>query len=298
MGGSNSQSDAHHAARLYLEREIELGLEAAPVGAPQAAGQGRPAREGAQPQSPESASPQRGRGPENSPERAETGGNVDSPKPLSGDSERPRPRLNELDGALVEPAVREAGTLDELRSALGDCERCKLSGGRTQIVFGTGNPQADLMFIGEGPGADEDAQGEPFVGRAGRLLTDIITKGIGLRREDVYIANVVKCRPPNNRDPEPDEILACQPFLQRQVALIRPRAIVTLGKFATQCLLETRTPISRLRGQWHDYRGVPLMPTFHPAYLLRNPRDKRVVWGDIQLVMERVGIPLPPQNGA
>ncbi len=223
---------------------------------------------------------------------------MDSPKPLSGVSERPRPRLNELDGALVEPAVREAGTLDELRSALGDCERCKLSGGRTQIVFGTGNPQADLMFIGEGPGADEDAQGEPFVGRAGRLLTDIITKGIGLRREDVYIANVVKCRQPNNRDPEPDEILACQPFLQRQVALIRPRAIVTLGKFATQCLLETRTPISRLRGQWHDYRGVPLMPTFHPAYLLRNPRDKRVVWGDIQLVMERVGIPLPPQNGA
>lgn len=298
MGGSNSQSDAHHAARLYLEREIELGLEAAPVVAPLAAGQGRPALEGAQPQSPESASSQGGRGPENSPDGAEPGGNVDIPKPVSGDSEQPRPRLNELDGALVEPVVREAGTLDELRSALGDCERCKLSGGRTNIVFGTGNPQADLMFIGEGPGADEDAQGEPFVGRAGRLLTDIITKGIGLRREDVYIANVVKCRPPNNRDPEPDEILACQPFLQRQVALIRPRAIVTLGKFATQCLLETRTPISRLRGQWHDYRGVPLMPTFHPAYLLRNPRDKRVVWGDIQLVMERVGIPLPPQNGA
>ena len=206
--------------------------------------------------------------------------------------------MQELDGALVEPAVREAGTLDELRGALGDCDRCKLHGGRTNIVFGVGNPEADLMFIGEGPGADEDAKGEPFVGKAGRLLTDIITKGIGIPREQVYIANVVKCRPPNNRDPEPDEILACQPFLHKQVALIRPRAIVTLGKFATQCLLETRTPISKLRGNWHDYRGVPLMPTFHPAYLLRNPRDKRIVWEDIKQVMQRIGMEVPDSSGS
>lgn len=214
-------------------------------------------------------------------------------RPEGGGAAAARPRVRELDGVLVEEAVRDAVSLEGLRAALGDCDRCKLCAGRTNIVFGVGNPQADLMFVGEGPGADEDAQGIPFVGKAGRLLTDIIQKGIGVPREQVYIANVVKCRPPNNRDPEPDEIIACQPFLHRQVALIRPRAIVTLGKFATQCLLETRTPISKLRGSWHDYRGVPLMPTFHPAYLLRNAREKRVVWEDIKQVMERIGLAVP-----
>lgn len=312
MGGSNSQSDALHAARLFLEREIELGLDAAPVvdALPAQRGATEPVTSQQIPSQTRSSHGGHGghggrgqggesaQGAQNGREPAETGGHVDMAKPQNAELSEPRPQLNELDGALVEPGIREAENLDALRSALGECDRCKLCGGRTNIVFGVGNPQADLMFIGEGPGADEDAKGEPFVGRAGRLLTDIITKGIGLRREDVYIANVVKCRPPNNRDPEPDEILACQPFLQRQVALIRPRAIVTLGKFATQCLLETRTPISQLRGKWHDYRGVPLMPTFHPAYLLRNPRDKAVVWGDIKMVMERVGIPLPPQSGA
>jgi DNA polymerase len=199
----------------------------------------------------------------------------------------------ELAEELVEPAIRAAEDLDGLRAAIGECRRCKLCEGRTHIVFGVGSPSADLMFVGEGPGEEEDRQGIPFVGRAGSLLTDIITKGMGLRREDVYIANVVKCRPPNNRNPEPDEIVACEPFLHRQIALIRPRVIVTLGTFATQCLLKNRVPISKQRGKWHEYRGVPLLPTFHPAYLLRNPADKRVVWADIKLVMDRLGIPTP-----
>jgi len=204
-----------------------------------------------------------------------------------------RPVIRELPEALVESAVRRADSLDGLRDVIGDCKRCKLCNGRTNVVFGVGNANADLMFVGEGPGEDEDRQGLPFVGRAGALLTDIITKGMGLRREDVYIANVVKCRPPNNRNPEPDEIVACEPFLHRQIALIRPRVIVTLGKFASQVLLRSRTPISQLRGQWHDYQGVPLMATFHPAYLLRNPSDKRLVWDDIKKVMAHLELPMP-----
>jgi DNA polymerase len=192
-----------------------------------------------------------------------------------------------------ERGVREAATLGDLQAHIGDCQRCKLARmGRSTIVFGVGNPDADLMFIGEGPGADEDRQGEPFVGRAGQLLTEIITKGMKLRRADVYIANVIKCRPPGNRNPEPDEIAACLPFLARQVDLVRPRVIVALGTFAAQTLLEVRTPITRMRGQWHHYRGIPVMPTFHPAYLLRNPADKRLVWEDIKLVMASLGTPV------
>jgi uracil-DNA glycosylase family 4 len=182
-------------------------------------------------------------------------------------------------------AINEARTLDELRQAIGDCRRCKLCSGRTHIVFGVGNPHAQLMFVGEGPGRDEDLQGEPFVGRAGQLLTDIITKGMGMRREDVYIANVVKCRPPQNRNPEPDEVASCEPFLKRQIDLIQPRIIVGLGKFAVQSLLQSKTPITRLRGNWHQYHGIKLMPTFHPAYLLRNPADKKLVWEDIKKVI-------------
>jgi len=203
-----------------------------------------------------------------------------------------RPIIRELPESLVETAVRSAVTLEALRQVLGDCTRCKLCKGRTNVVFGIGNPSADLMFVGEGPGEDEDRQGLPFVGRAGALLTDIITKGMGLRRDDVYIANVVKCRPPQNRNPEPDEIVACEPFLHRQISIIRPRVIVTLGKFATQVLLRSRTPISQLRGTWHDYQGVPLMATFHPAYLLRNPSDKRLVWEDIKQVMAHLNLPV------
>jgi DNA polymerase len=147
------------------------------------------------------------------------------------------------------------------------------------------------VFVGEGPGADEDAKGEPFVGRAGQLLTEIITKGMRLARSDVYIANVIKCRPPGNRNPEPDEVASCEPFLIRQIELIAPEVIVALGKFAVQTLLRTKTPITQLRGRWFDYHGIRLMPTFHPAYLLRNPADKRLVWQDIRQVMERLGLP-------
>jgi len=185
-------------------------------------------------------------------------------------------------------AALQTQSLEELRAAIGDCRRCKLCSGRTNLVFGVGNPHAALMFVGEGPGRDEDLQGEPFVGRAGQLLTDIITKGMGLKREDVYIANVVKCRPPENRNPEPDEVAACEPFLKKQIDLIRPKIIVGLGKFAVQTLLQSKAPITKLRGNWHSYHGIKLMPTFHPAYLLRNPADKKLVWEDIKKVIKEM----------
>ena len=176
-------------------------------------------------------------------------------------------------------------SLDAIRIEIGpDCSRCKLHTlGRTQVVFGVGNPNADLMFVGEAPGADEDIQGEPFVGRAGQLLTKII-EAIELKREDVYIANVIKCRPPGNRNPEPDEVETCEPFLFRQIDVIKPKVIVALGKFAAQCLLKTDAPITRIRGREFDYRGAVLIPTFHPAYLLRNPSSKRDVWEDMKRV--------------
>ena len=182
----------------------------------------------------------------------------------------------------------EVSSLEELRDDIGDCRRCKLHLGRTHVVFGIGNPNAKLMFVGEGPGRDEDLKGEPFVGRAGQLLTDIITKGMGLTRDDVYIANVVKCRPPQNRNPEPDEVASCEPFLKKQIELIRPKIIVALGKFAVQALLQSKVPITQLRGKWHTYMGIKLMPTFHPAYLLRNPADKKLVWEDIKKVMKEM----------
>jgi DNA polymerase len=202
----------------------------------------------------------------------------------------PAPVVADEDDFLTHPGVRASRSLPDLRAVIGDCQRCKLAPHRTQIVFGVGNPNADLVFVGEAPGRDEDLRGEPFVGMAGQLLTDIIVKGMKIRREDVYIANIIKCRPPQNRDPEPDEIAACEPFLKQQLTLIKPKAIVTLGKFAAQCLLKTRTPITRLRGVWADYHGIPLMPTFHPAYLLRNPADKRLVWQDIQKVIAALGL--------
>jgi DNA polymerase len=171
-----------------------------------------------------------------------------------------------------------------VREEIGDCTRCKLHQlGRRQIVFGVGNPDADLMFVGEAPGGDEDVQGIPFVGRAGQLLTKII-EAIDLTRDEVYIANVIKCRPPGNRNPEPDEVETCRPFLFAQIDAIRPKVIVALGKFAAQTLLDTDDPISRLRGRVYDYRGAKLIPTFHPAYLLRNPSSKREVWEDMKKV--------------
>ena len=178
-----------------------------------------------------------------------------------------------------------ADSLTVIRADIGDCTRCKLHGlGRQQIVFGVGNPEARLMFVGEAPGADEDVQGEPFVGRAGQLLTKII-ESIGFARSDVYIANVIKCRPPSNRNPEPDEVASCQPFLFRQIDTIQPRIIVALGTFAAQALLNTVAPISKLRGQVHEFRGgAKLIPTFHPAFLLRSPDRKRDVWEDMKKV--------------
>src|SRR5271155_4948895 len=165
------------------------------------------------------------------------------------------------------PGLEKTSTLTELREFIGDCQRCKLAPRRTNLVYGVGNPDADLMFVGEAPGADEDARGEPFVGRAGQLLTDIIERGMGMPRSEVYICNVIKCRPPGNRNPEPDEVSSCEPFLWRQLELVKPRVIVGLGTFAVQALLKVKTPISRMRGIWHDLRGIKMMPTFHPAYL-------------------------------
>jgi uracil-DNA glycosylase len=175
-----------------------------------------------------------------------------------------------------------------IRQDLGDCTRCKLHRGRTRLVFGVGNPQAELLFVGEGPGAEEDRQGEPFVGKAGQLLTRMI-EAMGFARSQVYIANVVKCRPPENRDPEPDEIESCEPFLKAQIAVLRPRVIVALGRFAVQTLLRDGSPISRQRGRWREYQGVRCMPTFHPAYLLRNPAEKGKAWDDLKLVMKEFG---------
>jgi uracil-DNA glycosylase family 4 len=192
--------------------------------------------------------------------------------------------------SLFEAIERIAGdTLPRIREDIGDCTRCKLHKARTKIVFGTGNPNADLMFVGEGPGRDEDLSGEPFVGRAGKLLTDMI-KAMGLQREDVYIANVVKCRPPENRLPEKDEITTCSPFLMRQIDAIKPKVICTLGSCSAQTLLQTAQGISKLRGEWFDFRGVKLMPTYHPAYLLRNPAAKPEVWKDLQKVMAVLGL--------
>ncbi len=184
----------------------------------------------------------------------------------------------------VAPARVSLG-LSDVRAELGDCTRCKLHRTRTNLVFGVGNPAAELVFIGEAPGANEDLQGEPFVGDAGQLLTKMIA-AMGYRREDVYILNILKCRPPGNRNPEPDEIEACEPFLKKQLAALAPKVLVALGKFAAQWLTgKPDAAISALRGRWHRYQGIPVMPTYHPAYLLRTPSAKRVVWEDLQQVM-------------
>ncbi|MEK6707162.1 MAG: uracil-DNA glycosylase [Bdellovibrionota bacterium] len=179
--------------------------------------------------------------------------------------------------------------LGSLRTETDGCTRCKLCKERNSVVFGEGNPNATLMFVGEGPGEQEDLQGRPFVGRAGQLL-DRMIGAIGLKRTDVYIANVVKCRPPGNRNPELDEITACSPFLHRQLDIIKPKVVMALGKFAAQTLLQTEERISLLRGRFHQYRGAKLMPTFHPAYLLRNPSSKREAWADLQLVAAELGL--------
>jgi uracil-DNA glycosylase len=195
------------------------------------------------------------------------------------------PRVDSQLTSRVVPVESQDTSLDAIREDLGDCTRCKLHEHRRTIVFGEGNPQASLAFVGEGPGAEEDATGRPFVGRAGQLLDKIIA-AIDLKREDVYIANIVKCRPPGNRTPEGDEVETCQPFLFRQLMLIRPRVIVALGAPAFQCLLKTREPIGRARGEWREWNGIRVMPTFHPAFLLRSPDKKREVWEDMKKVRD------------
>ncbi len=221
--------------------------------------------------------------------RAHTG--VGEPGP--GEASQPETDQRETGpGEAVQAPVSVASTTDAagvlaaLRVEIGpQCTRCKLHTlGRQQVVFGVGHPMADLMFVGEAPGADEDIKGEPFVGRAGQLLTKII-ESIGLTRDQVYIANVIKCRPPGNRNPEPDEVERCEPFLFRQIDAIAPKVIVALGKFAAQCLLRTSDPISQIRGREFRYRNAVLIPTYHPAYLLRNPSAKREVWEDMKRVL-------------
>ncbi len=195
--------------------------------------------------------------------------------------------FGEVTLSAAPPLPVAGGTLDEVRAHLGDCRRCPLCETRKSLVFGVGNPAARLVLVGEAPGREEDERGEPFVGEAGRLL-DRILLAMGLQRDQVYICNVLKCRPPNNRDPEPEEVTTCEPFLVQQLAAIRPEMIVALGRFAIQTLLQTKVPISKLRGTWQSYQGIPLMPTYHPAYLLRNPLGKREVWADMRLVMQRL----------
>jgi DNA polymerase len=213
-----------------------------------------------------------------------------SPEPMPDrDNVDPEPAVASVaDPVPVNVSLSGEERLHAIRAEIGDCTRCKLHRlGRRQIVFGVGNPNADLMFVGEAPGADEDIQGFPFVGRAGQLLTKII-EAIGLRRDDVYIANVIKCRPPENRNPEPDEVDTCEPFLFQQIDSIQPKVIVALGTFAAKALLKTQDPISRLRGREFDYRGATLIPTFHPAFLLRSPDRKRDVWEDMKKVRARL----------
>jgi len=188
-------------------------------------------------------------------------------------------------GMMAAGETTAVETLEDIRNDLGDCRRCLLCKTRKNLVFGVGSRSAKVLFVGEAPGRDEDLQGEPFVGEAGQLLTKMI-KAMGYERQEVYICNVLKCRPPENRNPSPEEIAECSPFLLRQVQSIAPKAIVALGTFAAQTLLDSREPISRLRGRFHDYHGIPLMPTFHPAFLLRSPEKKREVWEDLQKVMK------------
>jgi uracil-DNA glycosylase family 4 len=201
-----------------------------------------------------------------------------------------------LKQSVTEPIVgsRRPADLDSLRALIGDCKRCRLSQGRTCLVFGEGSPTARLMFVGEAPGAEEDSVGRPFVGEAGKLLTKIIENGMGLKREEVYICNVVKCRPPNNRDPEAEEVRTCLSFLEQQVNLVKPEVICTLGRIAAQTLLGREFKITQERGNWFSYAGIPLMATFHPAYILRNPADERrlkgLVWEDVKKIMRRLGL--------
>jgi DNA polymerase len=221
--------------------------------------------------------------------------------PVAGERRPGVIAVSEVQGVAQGPSLFEAAervlgdTLERVSGDLGECTRCKLHRHRNKIVFGAGNPRAELVFVGEGPGHDEDLQGLPFVGRAGQLLTQMI-EAMGLSRSEVYIANVVKCRPPENRTPEKDEVSTCMPFLLRQLGAIEPKVVVCLGSVAAQTLLNTNKSISRFRGEWFDFRGARLMATYHPAYLLRNPNAKPEVWTDLKKVMAYLGLK-PPRPG-
>lgn len=227
-------------------------------------------------------------------ERAERGEVGRGPAPARPRREAPRIRPAPSEGGQLglmgdDASWGEEPTLEEVREALGECTRCRLCEGRTQIVFGDGSPSAELMFIGEGPGVEEDRRGLPFVGRAGELLTQMIENGIGIARSDVYICNIVKCRPPQNRTPLADEAATCRVFLDGQISAIRPRVLIALGKPAASLLLGRDVAITRIRGTWQEYRGIPLMPTFHPAFVLRQytPQNRRLVWNDLKAALER-----------
>lgn len=208
-----------------------------------------------------------------------------SSSPLEGEDKR-------RGGGIAEQSM----TLQAIREEMGDCTRCKLHTGRKNIVFGEGNPKAAIVFVGEGPGFEEDQQGRPFVGAAGQLLTDIIEKGMNIKRAEVYICNIVKCRPPNNRNPEPDEVESCIGFVKQQIRAIHPTVIVTLGNVPTQNLLNTKQGITKMRGVWQEYEGIPVMPTFHPSYLLRSPGEKKWVWEDIKNVLKKLGMQVPTKG--
>ena len=259
------------AASAWLEEWIEEGVEEIPALAADA---------------PQDEAPSRPEPPAPRPAVAVT------PARSPGESAAPAPSPTETAAVqtdLVGVDFGDPPTLEGVRQVLGECTRCGLCEGRSTIVFGDGNPEADLLFVGEGPGENEDRQGLPFVGRAGELLTAMIEKGLGISRADVYICNIVKCRPPGNRTPLPGEVNACRPFLDGQIDAIRPRAIVSLGKPATSLLLGRDVAISRVRGTWHDYRGFPVMPTFHPAFILRQytEQNRRLVWEDLKAALER-----------
>ena len=273
-------------ARAYLTwaSDAGLGILAAAAVAPQPAASAyvpAPARLQGPAQDPASA-----RAPAQVPAPANAGLAQTTPNP--GPAARAQTPAQDPTETAIASRLK-LPTLQQVRDDLGECTRCKLHKTRTKIVFGSGEAHARLMFVGEAPGEDEDLQGEPFIGKAGQLLTKMI-EAMGLSRETVYICNTVKCRPPNNRNPEPDELGSCEPFLKGQLAAVKPEVIVTLGKFAAQALLRDQTPISRLRGIWREYQGIALMPTFHPAYLLRSPGEKGKVWGDLQDVMKKLGL--------
>jgi len=216
--------------------------------------------------------------------------------PVAAEATQPDAADRKLIPEATMPIIKnKPAALQAIREDIGDCTRCRLHKGRTNIVFGVGNVNADIMFVGEGPGADEDAQGEPFVGRAGQLLNNMIS-AMGIKREDVYIANVVKCRPPGNRTPESDECDTCSPFLMRQIDVIRPKVIVALGATAAKNLLLINDSMGKLRGRWYDFKGARLAVTYHPAYLLRDPRQKAETWKDLQMVMKFLGLKPPAKS--